>query len=371
MEKKNLDKNILLYITFIGLIMLIMLNLDAFLSILKNSFGLLSPISIGCIIAFILNIVVSAFEKIYFKNTKNKWILKTKKIACLLLSLAAIAFVLNIVSKLILPQVRESISIFVDRFPHLYSIAYDQISSLGQYIPSIEKQLASSNIQPQEIIQKIVSFMSSWTGGIISVLNSFLGVVTNLVLGLIIAIYIVLGRENLKRQFNKLFTKVISRVRLRKIYYVLDITNSTFRAFFIGQFIEAIILGSLCFIGMSIFKFPYASMISSFIGITALIPMIGAYLGGFFGFLMILTKNPMMAIFFVVFLVILQQLEGNLIYPRVVGTSIGLPGLWVLIAIIIGGGVFGPVGILLGVPVFATIYKLLKNFVNDVDEYSI
>jgi len=186
----------------------------------------------------------------------------------------------------------------------------------------------------------------------------------NIVMASILAIYIVSSKENLLRQFNKLFKKFLPTKVTNPLYYFFDIANDIFKAFFTGQFIEAIILGVLCTLGMKILKLPYASMIGSFVGLTALVPMVGAYLGTAFGFLMILPVAPIKALIFIVFLLILQQIEGNVIYPRVVGSSVGLPGIWVLISVIVGGGLFGIIGIFFGVPVTAVIYKILKYQVN-------
>lgn len=146
----------------------------------------------------------------------------------------------------------------------------------------------------------------------------------------------------------------------RKIVHVKVIANRTFEKFFTGQFVEAIILGSLCTLGMLLFRFPYALTVGSVVGMTALIPLVGAYLGGVIGFVLLFNQGYQTALLFVLFLVILQQMEGNIIYPRVVGTSVGLPGVWVFTAVILGGGLFGIPGILFGVPFVATIYQLLK-----------
>ncbi len=167
-----------------------------------------------------------------------------------------------------------------------------------------------------------------------------------------------------KPYYKKLFEKYLPKKLNMKIYYILDIANSTFASFFTGQFIEAIILGSLCSLGLFIFRFPYAPMIGSVVGFTALIPLVGAYIGGAFGFCMILTQDPVQAFLFILFLIVLQQIEGNLIYPKVVGGSVGLPGLWVMVAIVIGGNMAGITGVFFSVPVAATIYKLLQAAVN-------
>ena len=147
----------------------------------------------------------------------------------------------------------------------------------------------------------------------------------------------------------------------KKIFYILDVLDESFHSFIVGQCIEAVVLGSLCAIGMLILQLPYAVMIGAFIGFTALIPIAGAYIGAVVGAIMILTVSPLQALQFVIFIVVLQQIEGNLIYPKVVGQSIGLPGMWVLTAITVGGGVLGVGGMLLAVPLFAAGYRLLRE----------
>lgn len=170
--------------------------------------------------------------------------------------------------------------------------------------------------------------------------------------------------SGIKVRFDKLFKAYMSKDRREKFYKDLRLTSRVFSDYIIGQCKEALILGGLCAIGMWIFGFPYALSVGSVIGLTALIPIIGAYIGAAIGFFLIVIVDPVQALLFIVFIVVLQQIEGNLIYPKVVGNSIGLPGIWVLAAITVGGGLMGIAGVLLGVPVAATIYKLLGQAVN-------
>ena len=172
--------------------------------------------------------------------------------------------------------------------------------------------------------------------------------------------YVLLDKEKLGRQTKCLIRTYVPRASER-IFYVTRVVDESFHSFIVGQCIEAVILGILCIIGMLIFQFPYAVMIGVFIGFTALIPIAGAYIGAAVGAIMILTVSPLQAVQFLIFIVVLQQLEGNLIYPKVVGESIGLPGIWVLTAITVGGGVLGIGGMLIAVPLFATGYRLLKE----------
>lgn len=184
------------------------------------------------------------------------------------------------------------------------------------------------------------------------------------VIGLIFAIYLLIGKETLGGQVKRLMNHYLKPSWNEKIGYVLTIFDNSFHKFIVGQCIEAVVLGVLCMIGMSVLRLPYAMMIGTLIGFTALIPVAGAYIGAGVGAFMILTVSPVQALIFLVFVVILQQLEGNLIYPKVVGSSIGLPGVWVLAAVTIGGGIMGIPGMLLGVPSAAAMYQLIKNDLN-------
>lgn len=208
------------------------------------------------------------------------------------------------------------------------------------------------------------SGVSDIVGSTISVVGTIGMGVTNFVIGLIFAIYILANKETLGRQLGKVAAAYCRPVLLNKIKSVIKVANETFSSFIVGQCTEAVILGSLCILGMLIFRFPYAPMVGTFVGATALIPVVGAYLGAVVGFIMILTVSPIKAVLFIVFIIALQQLEGNLIYPKVVGSSIGLPGMWVLAAVTVGGGISGIGGMLIGVPLTATVYKLIRSDVN-------
>lgn len=361
-------QNVYLILIVLGIVLAFALNAKDVLVNFLGFLGIFKPIFLGCVIAFILNIVVSLWEKIFFPNTKNKYLKKSRRGICILLSFLSVLLILYLVYMLVVPQLSKSIAVISNKFPVLYENIRDEAIKHSSSLPTIREKLLSSDKTGQEAIQKLIGTLSIWTSNIFNIIGSVFGVMADFVMSTIIAIYLVAGKETLGRQFKKLFKRFLPEGFTKKMYYVLDIANSTFASFFTGQFIEAIILGSLCAVGLFIFRFPYAPMIGSVVGFTALIPLIGAYIGGAFGFFMILTQSPIQAILFIVFLIILQQIEGNLIYPRVVGGSVGLPGVWVIIAIIIGGGLAGIAGVFFSVPVTATIYKILKAAVNDGGE---
>lgn len=192
-------------------------------------------------------------------------------------------------------------------------------------------------------------------------IGSSLGLIVDIFLGLIFAIYILSKKEILKRQVHRLILAWLPFKAGNVLLHISSVCSQSFRNFIVGQTTEALILGTLCTIGMAILRLPYAPTIGVLVGVTAFIPYIGAYLGAIIGFIMILTLNPFKAIIFLVFLVILQQVEGNIIYPKVVGNRINLPSLWVLSALTVGGNLAGPIGMILGVPAFSAAYNLLKE----------
>ena len=365
MENRFKSKhNIYMILIVFGLVLAAALNAEDVFKKVFGFLGIFKPVFLGCVIAFILNIIVSLWEKVFFPNSKNERINKSRRGICILLSFLSILLMLYLIYMLVVPQLSKSLSVVSNKFPTLYENLREEAIKHSGSLPTIREKLLTSDKTGQEAIQKLIGTLSIWTSNIFNIIGSVFGVMADFVMATIIAIYLVAGKETLGRQFKKLFRRFFPENFNRKMYYVLNIANSTFASFFTGQFIEAIILGTLCALGLLLFRFPYAPMIGSVVGFTALIPLIGAYIGGAFGFFMILTQDPLKAFLFIVFLIVLQQIEGNLIYPKVVGGSVGLPGVWVIIAIIVGGGIAGITGVFFSVPVAATIYKILKAAVN-------
>ena len=219
-----------------------------------------------------------------------------------------------------------------------------------------------------KILNRVGSGVEVIFTGIASVIGAFTMSVTNFVIARIFAIYLLARKDKIMADIRRTKNAFLNEKTNKLVSKVLRTAHDTFKNFFVGQFVEAIILGSLCMIGMTILGFPYAAMTGAVIGVTALIPIVGAYIGAAVGAFMICTESPIKALWFIVFLVILQQIEGNLIYPKVVGSSVGLPGIWVLAAVTVGGGLFGIAGMLLGVPTLATAYKLYHESLEKREE---
>lgn len=325
--------------------------------------GAAFPLTIGCVIAYLINILMSWFEWHYFPNSIRPAVIKSRRIVCLITAILSMLAIVALIVWLVLPQLIDCIMLIINILPGTIEKLLAQIEKLNILPEDIFNFLEGIDWKSQ--IGKILEGVTSGVGSVMetvfkAVSSVFSGVVTAL-LAIIFALYLLLGRDRLAGQFRRLMHRYLRPRWFDKVMYFLGILNDSFHKFIVGQCIEAVVLGLLCTIGMSIFRFPYATMIGALVAFTALIPVAGAYIGAGVGAFMILTVSPMQALLFLVFIVVLQQLEGNIIYPRVVGSSIGLPGIWVLAAVTIGGGIMGVVGMLLGVPLVAALYRILRE----------
>ncbi|MBQ8540116.1 MAG: AI-2E family transporter [Clostridia bacterium] len=323
--------------------------------------GAALPLFIGGVIAYVVNILMSFYEKHYFPNSSKQAALKSRRAVCMVGAFLSVIAIITLVINLVLPQFISCIQLLLSKLPE----AVDFIVRAADKWGIVPEDMINSvkSIDWQSRFTDLFAMLTSSMGSVAKlVANVFSGIVTGL-LSVIFSIYLLLSKDMLKRQAGMLFKVTVSESFRGKIKYVYETFDDSFRKYISGQCIEAVILGALCTLGMLILGLPYAAMIGAFIAFTALIPVAGAYIGAAVGAFMILTVSPVKALVFLVFIVILQQLEGNLIYPRVVGSSIGLPAIWVLAAVTVGGGIMGVVGMLLGVPVAAALYKLIGNSV--------
>lgn len=330
--------------------------------------GVLSPLITGCITAFVLNLLMKRLESWYFPHSQNQFVIKSRRPVCIFLSMLTWALILALICTLVIPELVSSFALIGKEIPPTLEWLYHFVSDNLDGIPSLQQLLLNLNLNWSVLVQKLISYISLGVGDVINtalaVITGVFGLLTNLLIGIIFALYLLLDKERLLRQFSRLFEAHLKPKKYQQFLRLMRTANESFSSFIVGQFTEAIILGLLCTAGMFLLRLPYAAMTGAVVGATALIPIVGAYIGAGIGAFMILTVDPMKALFFLLFLIILQQIEGNFIYPKVVGTSVGLPGIWVLAAVIVGGGLFGIFGMVLGVPLAATIYKVLKNRVS-------
>ncbi|MBE5880804.1 MAG: AI-2E family transporter [Lachnospiraceae bacterium] len=329
------------------------------------------PLIVGCVIAYVVNILMSFYERYYFTKGKikdKKWVSASKRIVCMLLAYLSVVGILFLVFSLVVPQLIECGKLLVKEIP----VVLDKATVYVQNNKQLMNLLSEAGISIQknsisdweDILKNALTWIASGIGGVMgsvfSVISGVFSGAVTLLIGVIFSIYLLISKETLFAQVRRIFKTYCQEKAYKKISYVYHTFHDCFHRFIVGQCTEAVILGLLCMVCMWIFRFPYATMIGAFIGFTALIPVAGAYIGAAVGAFMILTVSPIKALLFLVFIVVLQQLEGNLVYPRVVGSSIGLPGIWVLSAVTIGGGVLGVGGMLLGVPIAAACYQMLR-----------
>ena len=378
LNSKNVKK-ILLIITYTVLLCFALLNLNVVFKVLGYILNLLKPFIYGFCLAFILNIPLSKFENM-FKNKKKvakgkapaKPTVEKKntklRVAGIAFSILIFIGIIFLTLFLVIPEFINTISIFKDNIPEAFENVKEWLKTLMVNYPEITEKITSYQPDWAALESDITKIIKTAATGIIGVsidfvVGLFSGVV-NLVMGFVFAIYMLMQKEGLIQQSKRVLRAYLPENKSEKVLRIGSITNDTFKKFFGGQFIEAILLGVLCFIGMKIFGMPYALTISVLVGVTALIPVFGAFFGTAIGAILILAVDPMKAVWFVVYIIVLQQIDGNLIYPKIVGDSVGLPGIWVMLAVLIGGNSLGVIGMLVGVPIASVVYKLIKEHVN-------
>ncbi len=331
------------------------------------AFAAVMPLILGLVMAYVLNILMSFYERHFFPKAKGRALNKSRRPICLLGSIFTLFGIATLVICLVTPQLIECIKMVINGIPN----AIKTITTFLEKFDIVpEKIIASlSSVDWKSKIGEFSETIFSGVGNVVSfaytALSSVFSAASATIIGFIFALYLLLDKDRLISQFHRIINKFLPEKIINKGNHVLKLTNDCFHRFIVGQCTEAIILGTLCMIGMLILRLPYASMVGALVAFTALIPIVGAFIGAGIGAFLIFTESPTKALIFLIFIVILQQIEGNLIYPKVVGSSMGLPGIWVLVAVTVGGGVLGIPGMLIGVPLMAVIYKLVKEKVNN------
>ncbi len=357
---KPLSKWIIGIVVVCILVFLGVANLGSVTNALKWFLGLFSPLIAGFFIALILNVPMRFFEDHLWPKTKKKGAQKLRRPVAFLLSLIVILGILTGVFMLVLPEITAAGKVLLQNVMDI--IRYLQQNPDIESLP-FGKILAKINwAEVAEYAEKWVRQQSgNIVGSAMDTVVSLVGGIIDGIFAIIFSIYILFSKETLKRQAKRLIGAWVPAKAGEKIVHATSVANEVFRNFISGQTIEAIILGTLCALGMLILRIPYAPMIGALVGVCALIPVVGAFIAGALGAFMIFTESPLKALIFVIFLIVLQQIEGNLIYPKVVGSKINLPAIWVLAAVTVGGALAGPLGILLGIPVASTAYILIRE----------
>ena len=364
--KDKTRKDIIIIISYIALVIFALVNFSKILAFLGKVISIFSPFLLGIILAFVLNVLNNFIEKKIFGKIKpSKVWNKVKRPLCITLSLILVFLTIFFVMNLLIPQLKNSASLFTDTLPaykediigilNKFDVDESTVNKVGEYLDNFGKVI-TDYIKGNS--KDVITVTTEVATSVINIISK--GIIT-----LVFAIYMIAQKETLSRQINKVMKAYLKPKTINKINTVGTLANKTFSNFVTGQCLEALIFGSLVFVGMLIFRFPYASTIGVLLGFTALIPIFGAFIGTAIGFILIMMVSPVKAILFVVFIIVLQQIEGNLIYPRVVGKSIGLPGMWVLLSVTVGGSIGGILGMLIATPLCSLLYALFTKMVND------
>ena len=327
--------------------------------------GILSPFVLGGGIAFVLNVPMRAIERHLFPNQRR--LTKLRRPLALVLTLVALTGVLTLAFCVIGPGIKDAVMSIAAQVPDAFDRLYQRLLGLEQYLPQIKDLVGDLAIDWKSLSQKALSLAQSWGGSLISsgggLMVGVVSGVSTFVIGLIFSFYILLQKEKLARQGRQVLYGLLPLKRADRALEVLRLAERTFSNFLSGQCVEACILGTLFVIAMTIFRMPYALLVGVLIALTALIPIVGAFIGCAVGALLIAITDPWKALAFIILFLVLQQIEGNLIYPHVVGSSVGLPSIWVLAAVTLGGKLMGVGGMLFFIPLCSVLYALFRDFV--------
>lgn len=360
-KNDRFDRILLKYIIIGALLFSIVLNYQIVLLFFRTIWDVIAPIVYGFIVAFILNLIMVKIESIWFENTDKAWLIRLRRPMSVFISVLIVLFVIVIVLWLIIPQLISVVQTVIELLPVLVSYGQNLFAELGELYPELNTFMGLDNYNWENIAREIATFANDLLGSTFSTIGTLSSSLFNLVIILVIAIYTVLSKERILNQFKRLGRAYLKKENYNRLRYLLSVTNESFANFMTGMLLEAIIYGSLVTLGMWIFRFPFAGMIGTLSGVLALIPMVGAIVSAVIGVLLISTQSLSQGFLFLIFNVIIQQIESNVIYPRVVGGSIGLPGIWTFIAVTVGGSLLGPVGFFIGVPIASTVYKLIET----------
>ncbi|MDR1547674.1 MAG: AI-2E family transporter [Hungatella sp.] len=327
--------------------------------------GFISPFLLGGVMAFILNVPMRRIEQLLPLKEESK----IRRPLSLCLTLVFVIGLLLLVTFVVMPQLFETVMSLQNSIPAFLTGLKEEAERLFSQNPEIADYINSIQIDWKSFLENVVGFLTAGAGTVlsstVSAALSIISGMTTFVIALVFAIYILLQKETLSRQFQKLMRAFLPEEVTLRTFKILTLVSETFSHFLTGQCLEAVILGSMFFLTLSVFRLPYGLLIGVLIAFTALIPMFGAFIGCAIGAFLMLMVKPLDAVIFLIIFFVLQQVEGNFIYPHVVGNSVGLPSIWVLVAVTIGGSAMGIVGMLVFIPLCSVVYAILRGIVNE------
>lgn len=370
LNRENMKK-IRSLIVFTAIVCLAVMKIDVVMKGAIFVFGILKPFIYGAMLAFVLNIPMSAIEKHLFKSIKNSKAQKAKRPASIFLAFLSVILVIVLVIVTVVPQLVQTMVELGNEIPRFFAEAQiwlEQLFASQPELVALLEEFDFETINWDSVLNGIVNFMKNGLGSVVTstviVASTIIGGVVNLFVSLIFAFYVLAQKERLGNQARRIIRAYCSAKVYERILEIVSIADKNFTNFITGQCTEAVILGSMFVVSMAVCRFPYAVLVGVLIAFTALIPIVGAFIGCFVGTFLIMVDDPVKAVWFLVLFIVLQQIEGNLIYPHVVGNSVGLPSIWVLAAVTVGGSLMGVSGMLIFIPIVSTFYTLLREDVN-------
>lgn len=360
---RKTTKNLIKIAAFILILAFLLNHLNGVGMAVSYVLALLSPFLVGGMIAFVMNVPLTVIEAKLLAGIKKK---NLRRMIAILLSFFAVVFLITLVMGLVVPEIAATIENFIREFP-------SRMEQMQLWLEAIIRDNSQINVYIDEVLENWETYLmdflknldvksAGWLQTMTGAISGTLGIVLNFFMGLVFSIYILMQKEKLALQSRKFASAILEETFQNKMFSVLKLTSDNFQKFITGQCLEAVILGCIFFAAMSIFRMPYALTISVLIALMSLIPIFGSFIGCAAGAFLIVFANPLQALIFVAMFLVIQQIEGNLIYPHVVGNSVGLPSIWVFVAVILGGKLFGIVGMLIFIPLCSVIYTLLREW---------
>lgn len=363
---RETKKHIIQIVAFAVIFYCAMMHLNIVWSLLCSLLSLFLPFILGGSIAFIINVPMKQIEKYLFR--KNQKMQKMKRTVSYILTLIAVFGILALAMTVIIPELVRTGKTLAGQVPAALSTMQEWFRENSEDLPSISAFIENSELDFTSISSKATDILQSAATGIISsgfsLISNVVSGIVSFLIGVVFSVYVLFQKEKLATQTKKILYAILPESKADKVVSVGKLSNQVFSNFLSGQCLEACILGTMFVVAMSIFRMPYAMLIGVIIALTALIPIVGAFIGCVVGMFLIVMVNPVQAIWFLVLFLVIQQIEGNLIYPRIVGGSIGLPSMWVLVAVSVGGSLFGIMGILVFIPLCSVCYALFRDFIH-------
>lgn len=371
-SKEDMKKTILL-LTAVVIGYWALQNLALVIGIVEYIIKLFGPFLMGGVFAFVIKVPMNHIEKHLFAKTKNSTLKKIRRPCAIFLVFICVIVVCATVIFVVVPEIVDTIANLINHIPDAFEKLMSYLYGLDISWPEVLEQIEKASVNWEELIQNTLKFSQNQVAGIFSsgigLVGGILNGVVSFFIGIVFAVYILSQKEKLGCQLKQIMYATLHEETVERILHILNVSNKIFANFLSGQCLEAIILGTLFFIMMTILRLPYALLISILISFTALIPIVGAFIGCIIGIFLIVMVAPMKALVFVILFIVLQQVEGNLIYPHVVGNSVGLPSIWVLMAITIGGKLMGIFGMLIFIPICSVVYTLFREFIKTRLQY--